>query len=118
MRRSLLVFLMCLVPFQAVWSAGHALHGHLDHATAHSHDHDHDNHDAGDADFPLMNDAPAPHGDDARHGSHGHAAFSFLLAESPHCLTIAPALQPPPAPPAAFTSHIPPLPDPPPALRI
>lgn len=116
MRRILLIFLMWLVPFQAAWSAQHALHGHLDATTAHSHDHEHDKgHDDGPG---LLNDEPTSHGDDGRHGCHGHATFAFMVADFSLGLSNTLAAQPPPALPASFTSHIPLLPDPPPAVRI
>ena len=120
MRRALLISLMLLVPFQAAWSAGHALHGHLDTTTAHSHghDHDHDQDHHDDGDFNLSSGTPTTHGDDGHHGSHGHAAFTFMVADTGVGLTNTLAAQPPPAPPASFTSHIPLLLDPPPAVRI
>lgn len=116
MRRVFLIFLMWLVPFQAVWSAGHALQGHLDTTTAQSHGHDHDQHD--DDDHDLLHDEPTTHGDDGSHGSHGHATFTFMVADLALSLTNTLVDQPPPALPASFTSHIPLLPDPPPAVRI
>lgn len=105
---------MWLVPFQAAWSAGHALHGHLDATAVHGHDDDHQHDD----DLDSLHDEPTAHHDDNHHGSHGHAAFSFLVADAMPGLIISLAAQPPPAPPASFRSHIPLLPDPPPALRI
>lgn len=113
MRRAFLIFLMWLVPFQAAWSAGHALHGHLDATTAHSHDHD--PHSDG---LDLSNGEPAPHDDDGRHGCHGHATFTFLVSNLALGVTNTLVAQAPPALPVSFTSHIPLLPDPPPAVRI
>lgn len=121
MRRALLIFLMWLIPFQAVWSAGHAMHEHLT-AAAHSHDHDHDHDHSHDHDddsfFDIVENMLGTHGEDGQHGSHGHAAFSFMVADIDLGLNSAPAAEPPPTPPASFTSHIPLLPDPPPAVRI
>jgi hypothetical protein len=114
MRRTLLIFLMWLVPFQAAWSAGHALHEHLDAAVAHGHAHDHD-HSLPD----LSEDGAVGHADENHHGgSHGHAAFTFLVTDLAIGLSNTLAAQPPPSPTASFTSHIPLLPDPPPAVRI
>lgn len=118
MRRALLIFLMWLVPFQAVWSAGHALHGHLDASSAHSHAHDHHQHYDDDGSDHLLSDEPATHGDDGRHGSHGHATFTFMVADLSLGLSNTLAAQPPPVLSASFTSYIPLLPDPPPAVRI
>lgn len=118
MRRMLLIFLMWLVPFQAVWSAQHALHGHFDATTVHSHGHDYDQDQDHDDGLDLLNDEPATHGDDGRHGSHGHATFTFMVADLSLGLSNTLAAQPPPALPLFFTSHIPLLPDPPPAFRI
>jgi hypothetical protein len=117
MRRALLIFLMWLVPFQSVWSAGHAMHEHLV-ATAYSHDHDH-NHDHGDRDFFDLVDNPfGAHDEDGHHGCHSHPGFSFLVTDTGQSPDDTRREQPPQAPPASFTSHIPLLPDPPPAVRI
>jgi hypothetical protein len=116
MHRALLILLMWLIPLQAVWSAEHALHGHLEATTAHSHVHDHEQHDDDGPD--LLTDEPVAHGDDGRHGSHGHAAFTFMVADPALGLTDTLAAQPPPDVMASFSSHIPLLPDPPPAVRI
>lgn len=118
MRRALLIFLMWLVPFQAVWSAGHMLHGHLEGTSAHSHGHDHNPAHPHGGDVDLQGDTTAAHGDDGHHGSHGHAAFSFMVADIGLGLSDMRAAEPPPPPHASFTSHIPLLPDPPPAVRI
>jgi hypothetical protein len=118
MRRALLIFLMMLVPFQAAWSAGHALHGHLDATTAHNHSHDSDHEQEHGGGVDFMADASAIHDDDGHHGSHVHAAYTFMVADAGIGLTNPRTGQPPPAPPASFTSHIPPLYDPPPVVRI
>ncbi len=116
MRRAFLIFLMWLVPFQVVWSAQHALHGHIDAMSAHSHSHDHgQDHDDS---LDLLNDEPATHGDDGRHGNHGHSIYTFMVADLTLGLSNTLAAQQPPALPVSFTSHIPLLPDPPPAVRI
>jgi hypothetical protein len=123
MRRALLIFLMWLVPLQAVWSAGHAMHEHFT-AAAHAHDHDHDfGHEHGhdhydDSFFDIVENMLGAHDEDGQHGNHGHAAFSFMVSNIELGLSNTLAAQPPPAPPASFTSHIPLLPDPPPAVRI
>ncbi|MBS3936360.1 MAG: hypothetical protein KGZ43_09315 [Sulfuritalea sp.] len=139
MRRALLIFLMWLVPFQAVWSAGHMLHGHLPDTATHVHVHALKKHEGPPRVFlgPLRGETSAAsfsgwvhcdlvsehgealaHGDDGRHGAHGHAPFTCLIADLALELTDRPAPYPSPAPPASFTSHIPLLPDPPPAVRI
>jgi hypothetical protein len=114
MRRALLIFLMWLIPFQAVWSVGHTLHEQLENMAVHSHSHDHDGADLA----HLFSDPLSSHDDDGRHGCHGHASFSFMVADIGLGLNSAPAAEPPQTPPASFTSHIPLLPDPPPAVRI
>jgi hypothetical protein len=111
MRRALLIFLMWLVPFQAAWSAGHAMHEHLT-ATAHSHDH------GDDGFFDIAENLLGAHDEDGQHDSHGHAVFSFMVADIDIGLSDSLVSKPPPAPTASFTSHIPLLPDPPPAVRI
>ncbi len=117
MRRAFLILLMWLIPAQAVWAASHLLHDHSPAMAGHGHHQEHSHHLDGDP--GLHGDAPT-HGDDGghHHGNHSHAAFAFLVTRIAIDLADTRATESPPARPASYTSHIPLLPDPPPAVRI
>jgi len=127
-RRFLLIVLALLVPFQAAWSAGHALYGHLDGGLAcggvHIHVADLDHHDTGQECSAASESVPGSMGDgssvqggDGQHGSHIHPVFSMVLSARLAGLTYESPSLPPLSLPTTFTSNIPPLFDRPPAVR-
>ncbi len=117
-KRLLIIFLLLLVPLQTSWSLAMSVHGHVGedwptlglHSHAHEHEHSHDP-------SPPSQDqaqASAPH-DDGHHHSHSHQTVDLLATHLSFGLSPSGSAPLPQTP--RFTSHIPALPDLPPAAR-
>ena len=129
MRRLITILLMLLVPLQGAWSAGHALRAHAPadmavggaHVHVHGHGHGH-SHDGMGLEDSAQADSASGTADGTtaaqEHGSHAHPAFTFILSGDGIGLADDSPAQPPPSPASSFTSHIPPLFDWPPAVRV
>lgn len=103
MRRMLLIFLMCLLPFQWSWAAAASACEHESHQASHFGHHEHEHRDAGQANHEADGESPADladsHPDCATcHGLGG----AFVGADE----SLAPAL-PPGGPLPPYAAHCP-----------
>ncbi|MDD2669120.1 hypothetical protein [Zoogloea sp.] len=130
MHRILAILLMLLVPLQFAWAAAESVDGHWGEDVValgfHVHDTDHDHQHESDPDSDHdglfgLNQIPdhGDHGEDGHHdGGHYHPLFSTLIINPDLNLGDPPPGVRPVWPPAAFTSHIPPLFDWPPSVLL